>query len=165
MREIEDEVGDAHDFDLETRIVEIPVLYGDPWTHETLMRFRDRHQDPDATDLEYAARINDFDDVQAFVDAHSGAPWLASMVGFVAGLPFLYQLVDARAPARGAQVRPPAHRHAAADRRPRRLLRLHLLRPRRGRLPDVRHHARRRSTTRARSCPTSRDFVCFFEPG
>jgi allophanate hydrolase subunit 1 len=70
------------------------VLYGDPWTHATLMRFRDRHQDPEATDLEYAARINGFDDVQGFIDAHSGAPWMASMVGFVAGLPFLYQMVS-----------------------------------------------------------------------
>ena len=94
LREIEAEVGDAHDFELETRIVEIPVLYNDPWTHETLMRFRDRHQDPEATDLEYAARINDFDDVQGFIDAHSSAPWMASMVGFVAGLPFLYQMVS-----------------------------------------------------------------------
>jgi urea carboxylase len=93
VREIETEVGDAHDFALETRIVEIPVLYNDPWTHETLMRFRDNHQDPDGTDLEYAARINGFDDVQGFIDAHSSAPWMASMVGFVAGLPFLYQMV------------------------------------------------------------------------
>ena len=92
-KEIEEEVGDAHDFDLQTRIVEIPVLYGDPWTHETLMRFRDRHQDPDATDLEFAARVNDLDSVDAFIEAHAGSPWLASMVGFVAGLPFLYQLV------------------------------------------------------------------------
>jgi urea carboxylase len=93
LQGIEGEVGDAHGFELETRIVEIPVLYGDPWTHETLMRFRDRHQDPEATDLEFAARINGFPDVQAFIGAHSGAPWLASMVGFVAGLPFLYQMV------------------------------------------------------------------------
>ncbi len=93
LEEIDHEVGDARDFKLETRIVEVPVLYGDPWTHETLMRFRDRHQDPEGTDLEYAARINGFNDVQAFIDAHSGSPWLASMVGFVAGLPFLYQMV------------------------------------------------------------------------
>jgi urea carboxylase len=92
-REIEAEVGDAHAFETETRIVEVPVLYDDPWTNETLMRFRDRHQDPESTDLEFAARINGFDDVRAFIDAHSGAPWLASMVGFVAGLPFLYQMV------------------------------------------------------------------------
>lgn len=79
---------------LETRIIEIPVYYQDPWTHETLMRFRERHQDPDATDIEYAARINGYDTVETFIEAHSGAPWFVSMVGFVSGLPFLYQMVD-----------------------------------------------------------------------
>lgn len=80
---------------LATRLIEIPVLYNDPWTHETLMRFRDRHQDPTATDLEYAARINGLADVEAFIEAHSGAPWFVSMVGFVAGLPFMFQMVEA----------------------------------------------------------------------
>jgi urea carboxylase len=93
LREIEAEVGDAHDFEFETRIVAIPVLYNDPWTHETLMRFRDRHQDPDATDIEYAARINGYSSVEDFIAAHSGSPWFTSMVGFVAGLPFLFQMV------------------------------------------------------------------------
>ena len=93
LRELEAEVGDAHGFKLETRIVEIPVLYDDPWTNETLQKFRDRHQDPESTDLEYAARINGFPDKAAFIEAHAASPWLASMVGFVAGLPFLYQLV------------------------------------------------------------------------
>ena len=79
---------------LQTRIVEVPVFYNDPWTHETLMRFRERHQDPDGTDLEYAARINGFDSVEAFIGAHSGAPWFVTMVGFVAGLPFMFQMVD-----------------------------------------------------------------------
>ncbi|MBS3650446.1 allophanate hydrolase subunit 1 [Pseudaminobacter sp. 19-2017] len=77
-----------------TRIIEIPVFYQDPWTHETLMRFRERHQDPKATDLEYAARINNYATVEDFIAAHSGAPWFVSMVGFVAGLPFMYQMVD-----------------------------------------------------------------------
>jgi urea carboxylase len=79
---------------LATRIIEIPVLYRDPWTTETLMRFRERHQDPTGTDIEYAARVNDFATVDDFIAAHSGAPWFVSMVGFVAGLPFLYQMVD-----------------------------------------------------------------------
>jgi urea carboxylase len=79
---------------IKTRIIEIPVLYNDPWTHETLMRFRERHQDPTATDLEYAARVNNLGTVDHFVKAHSGAPWFVSMVGFVAGLPFLYQMVE-----------------------------------------------------------------------
>ena len=77
-----------------TRIVEIPVFYNDPWTHETLMRFRERHQDPSGTDLDYAARINDFASVDDFVAAHSGSPWFVSMVGFVSGLPFMYQMVE-----------------------------------------------------------------------
>ncbi|MYW92638.1 carboxyltransferase domain-containing protein [Amycolatopsis rubida] len=93
LRDIEDKVGDAADFSLSTRVVEIPVLYQDPWTTETLMRFRDRHQDPDATDIEYAARINGYAGAGEFIAAHSGSPWFVSMVGFVAGLPFMYQMV------------------------------------------------------------------------
>ena len=93
LKELDGEVGDALDYELPTRIVELPVLYRDPWTHETLMRFRDRHQRPDLTDIEYAAEINGLESVEAFIEAHTGSPWFASMVGFVAGLPFLFQMV------------------------------------------------------------------------
>ncbi|HLF40473.1 MAG TPA: allophanate hydrolase subunit 1 [Acidimicrobiia bacterium] len=93
LRRLDDEVGDALDFGLSTRIVEIPVLYQDPWTNETLMRFRDRHQNPEGTDIEFAARINGLSSPAEFIEAHSGAPWFTSMVGFVAGLPFLFQMV------------------------------------------------------------------------
>lgn len=79
---------------MNTRIIEIPVFYQDPWTYETVMRFRERHQDPSGTDLDYAARINGFDTVEDFITAHHSQPWFVSMVGFVAGLPFLYQLVE-----------------------------------------------------------------------
>ena len=89
-----EESADQAEAVLNTRIIEIPVYYQDPWTHETLMRFRERHQDPDATDIEFAARINGYDTVGDFIAAHSGAPWFVSMVGFVSGLPFLYQMVD-----------------------------------------------------------------------
>jgi urea carboxylase len=77
-----------------TRIIEIPVFYNDPWTHETLMRFRERHQDPSGTDLDYAARVNNFGSVDDFIAAHAGSPWFVSMVGFVSGLPFMYQMVE-----------------------------------------------------------------------
>lgn len=79
---------------ISTRIVEIPVFYNDPWTHETLMRFRERHQDPVGTDLDYAARINNYGSVDDFIKAHAGSPWFVSMVGFVSGLPFMYQMVE-----------------------------------------------------------------------
>jgi len=93
LQEIEKKVGDASDFSLSTRVVEIPVLYRDPWTTETLLRFRDRHQDPDATDIEYAARINGLAGPAEFIVEHTGSPWFTSMVGFVAGLPFMFQMV------------------------------------------------------------------------
>ena len=79
---------------IRTRIIEVPVFYRDPWTTETLMRFRERHQDPNSTDIEYAARINGYASVDDFIKAHSGSPWFVTMVGFVAGLPFLYQMVE-----------------------------------------------------------------------
>lgn len=95
---------------LQTRIIEIPVFYNDPWTRETLMRFRERHQDPNSTDLEYAARINHFDSIEDFIEAHSGAPWFVSMVGFVAGLPFMYQMVD-----RARQIEVPKYLRPRTD--------------------------------------------------
>lgn len=93
LKEIEAGLDTAHS-ELSTRIIEIPVFYNDPWTHETLMRFRDRHQDPNATDLEYAARINGYASVEDFIHAHAASPWFVTMVGFVAGLPFMYQMVE-----------------------------------------------------------------------
>lgn len=89
-----EQTADVSDAVLNTRIIEVPVYYQDPWTHETLMRFRERHQDPTGTDLDYSARINGYDSVDDFIKAHSGAPWFVSMVGFVSGLPFLYQMVE-----------------------------------------------------------------------
>ena len=79
---------------LKTRIIELPVYFQDPWTHETEMRFRERHQDPNSTDLEYSARINGYPTIEEFIAAYSGQPWFVSMVGFVAGLPWLYQMVE-----------------------------------------------------------------------
>ena len=95
---------------LNTRIIEIPVYYQDPWTNETLMRFRERHQDPNSTDIEFAAKINGYNTVEDFITAHSGAPWFVSMVGFVAGLPFLYQMVD-----RSRQIQVPKYLSPRTD--------------------------------------------------
>ena len=95
LHEIERSVGEAAQR-IDTRIIELPVYYKDPWTRETLMRFRDRHQNPNSTDLEYAARINGFESDDGFIDAHSCSPWFVTMIGFAAGLPWLYQLVERR---------------------------------------------------------------------
>ena len=109
LRILEEEAGKA-EAKLDTRIIEVPVFYQDPWTHETLMRFRARHQDPDGTDLEFAARINGYETVEAFIEAHAGVPWFVSMVGFVSGLPFLYQMVD-----RSRQIQVPKYLRPRTD--------------------------------------------------
>ncbi|MXX90642.1 MAG: allophanate hydrolase subunit 1 [Boseongicola sp. SB0677_bin_26] len=109
LRLLEEEAGNA-EAKLDTRIIEVPVFYQDPWTHETLMRFRERHQDPEGTDLEFAARINGYETVEAFIEAHAGAPWFVSMVGFVSGLPFLYQMVD-----RSRQIQVPKYLRPRTD--------------------------------------------------
>lgn len=80
---------------LETRIIEVPVWYDDPFTAEVAQRFREGfHQEPDGTDLDYAAKVNGLASAAEFIQRHHEQPWLVSMVGFVAGLPFLFQLVD-----------------------------------------------------------------------
>jgi urea carboxylase len=81
-----------------------------PVTHETLMHFRERHQEPTSTDLEYTAKINNYRSVDDLVNAHAGAPWFVSMVGFVAGLPFLYQMVE-----RSRQIEAPKYLRPRTD--------------------------------------------------
>jgi len=93
LKEIEAEVGDAADERLPTRLIEIPVFFEDEWTHATLMRFRDRHQTPDKTDIEFAAERNGYPTSQAFIDAICGSPFIVSMTGFVPDLAWDYQLV------------------------------------------------------------------------
>lgn len=93
LRELDEEVGEARGMQLETRVVDVPVMIEDPWTHETMMRFRDHHQDPNSTDLEYGARINGYTSKDEFIEALLGSPWLVTMLGFVPGLPWCYQLV------------------------------------------------------------------------
>jgi len=109
LQQLERDVGNA-ELEVATRIIEVPVYYDDPWTHETLMRFRERHQDPKATDLEYSARVNNYASVDAFIDAHAGSPWFVSMVGFVAGLPFLFQMVE-----RAKQIETPKYLRPRTD--------------------------------------------------
>src|SRR5690625_3753873 len=81
------------DIEISSRMVDVPILFEDTWTHEALMRFRERHQDPNSTDLEYAARINGFDSKEELIEAITDSPFIVSMIGFVPGLPWCYQIV------------------------------------------------------------------------
>ncbi|WP_082193166.1 5-oxoprolinase subunit B family protein [Bacillus rubiinfantis] len=92
LKSIEESIKDL-DLEISSRIVDVPVLFEDPWTHEAVMRFRDRHQDPNSTDLEYSARINGYESKEEFIKAIDASPFLVSMIGFVPGLPWCFQIV------------------------------------------------------------------------
>ena len=95
VRGIERDLTHHQEQALETRIIEVPVWYDDPFTAEVAQRFREGfHQEPGGTDIDYAAKVNNLKDAAEFIQRHHEQPWLVSMVGFVAGLPFLFQLVD-----------------------------------------------------------------------
>ncbi|MCU1512727.1 MAG: allophanate hydrolase [Arthrobacter sp.] len=95
VRDIERDLGNDEEQALETRIIEVPVWYDDPFTAEVAERFREGfHQEPGGTDIDYAAKVNNLKDAAEFIQRHHEQPWLVSMVGFVAGLPFLFQLVE-----------------------------------------------------------------------
>ncbi|USG63362.1 carboxyltransferase domain-containing protein [Brevibacillus ruminantium] len=93
LQEIEQQVAGLDQITISSRLVDVPVLFEDPWTHEAVMRFRDRHQDPGSTDLEYSARVNGYESKEAFIDAITSSPFLVSMIGFVPGLPWCFQMV------------------------------------------------------------------------
>ena len=93
LKKLESSAKNLDDVIINSRLVDVPVLFEDPWTHEAVMQFRDRHQDPESTDIEYAARINGYDSKEDFIKAITGSPFLVSMIGFVPGLPFCFQIV------------------------------------------------------------------------
>lgn len=82
LKSIEAGLGDPADFHFRARVIDVPILYDDPWSTECLMRYRDRHQDPASTDLEYMARINGLGSVEDLIAAHSAPPYLVMGVGF-----------------------------------------------------------------------------------
>lgn len=78
----------------ETRVVDLPVLFADPWTHEVVMRFRDRVQDPSRSDIEYLAQLNGFASPEALVEQIERSPGLVTMTGFIPGVLCTYALVE-----------------------------------------------------------------------
>ncbi|AXN39730.1 5-oxoprolinase subunit B family protein [Peribacillus butanolivorans] len=92
LKELEQDVT-LENFEITARAVDVPILFEDPWTHEALMRFRDRHQDPTSTDIEYVADTNGFQTKEDLIKSITDAPYLVSMIGFVPGLPWCYQMV------------------------------------------------------------------------
>ncbi|MES9759313.1 carboxyltransferase domain-containing protein [Priestia megaterium] len=82
------------DMEIASRVVDVPILFEDPWTHDAVIKSRDRHQDPESTDIEYAAKVNGYQSKEAFIQALTTYPFMVSMIGFVPGLPFCFQMVN-----------------------------------------------------------------------
>lgn len=93
VRKLEEQIIHSSSRALQTRVIEIPVWYDDPFTNQTGARFRKGHQRPEGNDLEFAAEENNLNSVAEFIQRHHESAWLVSMVGFVAGLPFMFQIV------------------------------------------------------------------------
>ncbi|WP_232330793.1 5-oxoprolinase subunit B family protein [Nocardia fusca] len=87
------EAGQATATTISTEILDVPVLYDDPWSAEVCMRFRDGHQSATESDIEYTARINGFASVDELVEAHSSAPFIVTFPCFKPGNAESYQLV------------------------------------------------------------------------
>lgn len=94
LKGLEKDVPNVPNITVNSRLVDVPILFEDPWTSEAVMRFRSNHQDPNLTDIEYAAKINGFSSKEKFIDALVGSPFMVSMLGFVPGLPFCFQMVE-----------------------------------------------------------------------
>ncbi|GEN33898.1 MULTISPECIES: 5-oxoprolinase subunit B family protein [Aneurinibacillus] len=92
LREIDEQKSDISGLTLQSRVVEIPIWYDDPITKECAAKFKDRHQDPSVSNLEFVMKINGFKDKEDFIHAHSSAPYLVSMVGFVPGTAWEFPL-------------------------------------------------------------------------
>jgi len=74
------------------RVLEVPVWYDDPFTSEVGERFWSNRQTPDKSDLDFAAEVNNLADAHEFIERHHSVPWMVTAVGFVAALPFMYQM-------------------------------------------------------------------------
>lgn len=91
MRKIESRMSELIPF--ESRLIEIPVLYNDPWTIACAKEFPSNHQDPSVTNIEYVAQLNGMS-VPELIKAHSHSQYLVTMKRFLPGSLCLYQMVD-----------------------------------------------------------------------
>ncbi|KIL76694.1 5-oxoprolinase subunit B family protein [Bacillus badius] len=92
LKEIDFTKSDPAALGLSVRMVEIPIWYDDPITREYSRRFSSRHQEPKLSNFDYVMKLNGFTDKEAFIDRHSSAPYLITMVGFLPGTAWHFPL-------------------------------------------------------------------------
>lgn len=93
IRGLEESITDVTSMKITGRIIEIPVLFNDPWTHETVMKYREGyHQQTELSDIDYCAKINGFSSADGLIKAICSAPYMVLNSGFIPGLAECYQL-------------------------------------------------------------------------
>jgi urea carboxylase len=92
IQEIDIRKSRLSELNMQIQIIEIPTWYDDPITPEYSSQFTDRHQHPGMTDFEFVMNVNGFKDKNAFIEAHSSMPYLISMVGFIPGTAWEFQI-------------------------------------------------------------------------
>ncbi|MFK0206428.1 allophanate hydrolase subunit 1 [Agrobacterium sp. NPDC090283] len=77
-----------------TRLIDMPVLFDDPWTHEVLMKYRDRVQEPTMTDAEYLASVNGLSSTAALFERLCEMPHISTTIGFAPGNIWTFQMTE-----------------------------------------------------------------------
>lgn len=80
------------EMNLLTKMVEIPTWYDDPVTRECSHKFKNRHQHSDLSDFEFAMKVNNYKEKEAFIDAHSSTPYFITMTGYIPGISWCFPL-------------------------------------------------------------------------
>jgi urea carboxylase len=92
LKDIDINKSHLSEMNLLTKIVEIPTWYDDPITREYSTKFKNRHEHPDLSDFEFAMRVNDFKERNAFIEAHSSTPYFITMTGYIPGIAWCFPL-------------------------------------------------------------------------
>jgi urea carboxylase len=77
----------------DSRLIEIPILYNDPWSIECAKAFAANHQDPSVTNLEYVARIN-WMSVPEFIGVQTSLQYFMTMFRFLPGSQCFFPMVE-----------------------------------------------------------------------
>jgi len=84
-------LGGAESLDLDSRLINIPAVYLDPWTREAIAQYSSKIK-PRGYDPDGIAAINGLADARQFVRVHSGTEYWVAAIGSWPGLPFMMAL-------------------------------------------------------------------------
>lgn len=92
LKEIDITKSNVSELNFNSRIIEIPVWYDDPFTNEYAQRFKDRNLKHEISDFEYVMKANGYSDKKMFIEAHTDMLYMITMLGFSPGLSWAFPL-------------------------------------------------------------------------